>query len=359
MRLEGRQYQQLMDALTKAFPTPARLEQMLRVRLDRSLYEITVGENLPHMAFEIIQAAEAEGWLDQLVLGAREAAPGNGLLVGFAQRWGMVPADTPDGPELEVLIRKTNAFLDINTWRAKLGEVEAQVCRVEVGNGAAYGTGFLLGPDVVMTNYHVVAGVIERGAAKPSDIVFRFDYKQLPDGKTVNEGTVYRAAADWLIDHSPMSPFDTISNPPEEPDPTHLDYALLRVDGAPGRDTVGRTVEPDGQTRKWVGIPAQFPDLVPQTPLFIVQHPQTKPLKLALDTEAVIGVNANGTRVRYRTNTEGGSSGSPCFSQNWELVALHHLGDPNFGSPRNQGIPFSAIRQLLRERQLNHVLSDQ
>jgi V8-like Glu-specific endopeptidase len=57
----------------------------------------------------------------------------------------------------------------------------------------------------------------------------------------------------------------------------------------------------------------------------------------------------NNTRVRYRTNTEEGSSGSPCFNQDWELVALHHSGDPNFERPAtyNEGIPFEAILKRL------------
>jgi hypothetical protein len=77
-------------------------------------------------------------------------------------------------------------------------------------------------------------------------------------------------------------------------------------------------------------------------------------LKLALDTEAVIGVNDSGTRVRYRTNTDEGSSGSPCFDDRWNLVALHHAGDPKFAPlyhpEYNQGIPFAAIRALLEQR---------
>ena len=31
----------------------------------------------------------------------------------------------------------------------------------------------------------------------------------------------------------------------------------------------------------------------------------------------------------YRTDTEPGSSGSPCFNDPWELVALHHSGVPD------------------------------
>jgi V8-like Glu-specific endopeptidase len=82
-----------------------------------------------------------------------------------------------------------------------------------------------------------------------------------------------------------------------------------------------------------------------------VQHPKAEPLKLAFDTDAIIGINENGTTVKYKTNTQPGSSGSPCFDINWNLVALHHSGDPDRRNPTyNAGTPFSAICSRL-ERQ--------
>jgi hypothetical protein len=52
-------------------------------------------------------------------------------------------------------------------------------------------------------------------------------------------------------------------------------------------------------------------------------------------------------REEDRTNTEPGSSGSPCFDQDWGLVALHHAGDPDFSfghaAAFNEGIPFGRI----------------
>jgi hypothetical protein len=88
----------------------------------------------------------------------------------------------------------------------------------------------------------------------------------------------------------------------------------------------------------------------------IVQHPIAGPLKLAIDTQGIIGLNENGTRIKYRTNTEPGSSGSPCFNVNWELIALHHAGDPDFSIEHqpeyNQGVPFYAIYELLKKRNL-------
>ena len=57
-------------------------------------------------------------------------------------------------------------------------------------------------------------------------------------------------------------------------------------------------------------------------------------------------MNGNATRVRHRTNTAGGSSGSPSFDGNWNLLALHHTGDPSFLTmPKyNQGVMIDAIR---------------
>ncbi|MFD9551716.1 trypsin-like peptidase domain-containing protein [Nocardia salmonicida] len=43
--------------------------------------------------------------------------------------------------------------------------------------------------------------------------------------------------------------------------------------------------------------------------------------------------------VQYRTDTEGGSSGSPVFDNQWRLVALHHGQTSNSADPQgfNQG----------------------
>jgi hypothetical protein len=355
MRLTGAQYEQFTDALLDAFP-PQRLTEMVRFRLDKNLAAIALGEDQREVVFKLIAAAEAEGWTGRLLLAAREANHGNPLLLAFAQQFGLAPA-APTGRELERLIEATNGFLDVAQWLRRLGEIEAQVCRIEIasGDGTTYGTGFLLAPDAVMTNYHVVQHVIDQEGARPEDVVLRFDHKRLADGTALNPGREYRLAADWLIDHSPMSAVDNQPDPKTDlPRPDELDYALLRVDGTPGHDPVGERPEPGAPGRQWIAAPAIPAVFTPGTRLTIVQHPQGEPLKLATDDDAVIGLNANGTRVTYTTNTERGSSGAPCFNASWELVALHHSGDPNFDPAHkptyNEGIPIAAIVTLLQER---------
>ena len=94
---------------------------------------------------------------------------------------------------------------------------------------------------------------------------------------------------------------------------------------------------------------ADPPPIAAGAALIIVQHPRGEPMRFAIDTDAVIGFVHDDLRLRYRTNTEAGSSGSPCFSMGWDLQALHHLGDPAAGpAPFNQGIPVGLNRASIQ-----------
>jgi len=276
----------------------------------------------------------------------------------------ILPPNSPNDPQLERKIRASNAMLDIHGWLTKLAALKDQVCRVAISfdGRVAYGTGFLVAPDLVLTNYHVVESVIT-GKAPPAGVSLLFDYHLKEDGVTPHVGKRYPLVAqDWLIDASPYSPLDLQVAAGVDPDLEHLDYALLRIDGAPGHALVDRLVGAGVQSvkRGWLQLAATQAAFVTNSPLLIVQHPDGKELKLAIDTDAIIGVNSNGTRVRYRTNTEPGSSGSPCFDANWNLIALHHSGDPNSASLHhseyNQGIPIAAILRLLEQRGKRAVL---
>lgn len=360
MKLSGRQYKQFTDALLDAFPSRIKLAQMIRFRLEKNLDAIALGEDLQEIVFKLIGTAEAEGWTAELLTASRESNPGNPTLLAFSQQFGLVSA-TVSRQTLERTIKAANSFLEVEQWRTKLGEMEGRVCRVEVSldEGTEFGTGFLLGPAALITNYHVLESVIT-GKVKPQDVIFRFDYKRLADGTTLNPGVEYQLAEDWLIDYSPLSSLDFMAEPKSSvPQKDELDYAVVRLANNPGEQPIGQKPEYDAPRRGWIEIPAQAHDFQPGTPLLILQHPKAAPLKLAFDTDAIISLNSNNTRVRYRTNTEGGSSGSPCFNLNWELAALHHAGDPDFIPTYNQGIPFTTILELLEQRGHKDKLGEQ
>jgi len=77
MSLSGQQRKQLQFALIDAFPTTASLEQMLAFELDKKLRAIAGEGSLQEIVFQLIQTAEAEGWVEDLVRGACQSNPGN------------------------------------------------------------------------------------------------------------------------------------------------------------------------------------------------------------------------------------------------------------------------------------------
>jgi hypothetical protein len=169
---------------------------------------------------------------------------------------------------------------------------------------------------------------------------------------------------DWNVDSSRYSQAEADNQPDRElPTPDELDYALARLARPLGNEPVDRNAGLGAPRRGWIAFPEVQPPLEADMPLLIAQHPDGSPLKLALDTQGVLGFNGNATRIRYATNTDRGSSGSPCFNMDWTLVALHHMGDPassskplphavNLAWPPECGMEWVAILAACRSRVL-------
>ena len=342
LELTGPQFRPLSAAL-RATLNLSQFDQMLKERLDINRQDIALGDDYTEIVFKVIGDANAKGWVYQLVDAARQERPKVTAFVEYAQLIGIAPKGVPDQAQLaqlESTIRAKNLLFDIVRFRSRLGEIEGQVCRVDL-DGEGEGTGFLVGPRAVLTNYHVVESVIKKERTL-ADLTCRFDFKVREDGTSVNKGVIVSVTE--VAAHSLYDPAD-LHKGAQQPNAANLDYALLLLNGAPGEEPIGGKAT--GEPRGWMSLPQTPYAFTPQSPLFIVQHPNARPMKLALDTEAVIGLNANETRVEYRTNTEPGSSGSPCFDQNWNLVALHHSGDPNWVPTWNEGIPLPLVRSQI------------
>ena len=192
---------------------------------------------------------------------------------------------------------------------------------------------------------------------------FRFDYKLSSDGSTLNTGTLFKlVSSDWLVDASPYAEFERKGYSEAVPAEDELDFALVRLDGAPGTQPVGGAKGDDGSRRGFIHVPGEVPDPKPGDAVLIMQHPAGEPLNFAINTESVVSLNANGTRLLYRTETLPGSSGSPCFSLEWELLALHHYGDRNFKGFHDegyfQGVPITKIIEHLKTKGLHDLLGD-
>ena len=370
MALTGAQAEQLSGALRDAFRERDQLDRMLWFKCNKQLSDIAGTGGLEQVVADVIKDAERRGWTEKLVEGAIADNSRNVELRQFYEStW--LALSLPPGPKLESLVSPGGLF-DLDPWIARVVDIGRRICRITVFSnpGPTYGTGFLVAPDLVLTNYHVMKPVVlgERGGAgakdptaKTANVELRFDYKTLRDKTGINDGTVYRlkgsSVDDWLLADSPPSPFDDHPVVGQEPGPDELDFALVRLDGSPGDDTIGG--DSSHAPRGWIDFPAPPTPVTAGSGLLIAQHPSGHPIKLDLRDQAVLAVNGRGTRVTYVNNTLGGSSGSPCFllDQDLPLVALHHLGDPNFPpAKQNQGIPISAISTWLEARGHKNLL---
>ncbi|MCK1319607.1 MULTISPECIES: trypsin-like peptidase domain-containing protein [unclassified Bradyrhizobium] len=351
VELSGTDLIRIRDALAKAF-NKAELDELVLSVFNEPLENIVdTAAPLKELLFNLVGWTNKRGVLPDFVRASyavrTKKKPVQEIYRDFGaappvtlQREGAALGNAPrtaTGPEFEAIVKKKLPLLDINVWSESLVRIERQVCRVE-RSAAPRGTGFLVGPDLVLTNYHVLQDVIENPLQAP-EVAFRFDYKRLSDG-TVNPGTVVKLASDWVVDASRYSKGEADGSPDRElPTADELDFILLRLEEPIGAATASAV------RRGWINLPAAQPPLTSGLSIMIVQHPRGDPMKLAFDTDANFGSNKNGTRVRYSTNTDHGSSGSPCFDGNWTLLALHHMGDPAWLNPSfNEGIPISLIR---------------
>lgn len=370
--MPGVSMKEIRDAILDAY-TPQTLQMSLAFLLDVQLANVATPGPFDFVVFSLVQWADMNGRDVELVQALGKDRPKNAKMQQTVRKYGLaVPVgvqaagaaagaatDAAD-PGLEKIVRPLLTLPDFGLWREAMTRVEGQVCRITL-NGNAYGTGFLVGPDAVLTNYHVLKPVLD--GLPPAAVECQFDYKVLKDGTAPY--TAVRLAADWLIDHSPYSPAELAGTPDAAvPTDEQLDYALVRLAEPIGAMPWAKSPGAGGNApdRGWVRVPDAAPPIPEKMPVIIAQHPDGQPMKLALDTDAVdrgrgLWLNANGTRVRYATNTEGGSSGSPCFDFDWRLVALHHYGDPKnngtnlrrFGD-YNQGVPIGKVRELLAKR---------
>lgn len=308
--------------------------------------DITLPSNREEMYREIVDYYNRQNRVHELIVVSRTKSPENPRLGRFAQGVGLAGAYLPAVENEEGLERLVRDYLPVPNALDFLTRGAAalrRVCLVSEGD-KALGTGFLVGPGVVMTNHHVIEGFMGQSANRPR---FTFDFVQ--EG---GSGTAYESQPDWLLDYSDRVPDDTatlLDGPADAPE-DKLDYAVVRLDGRPGEEAAG------GAPRGWFTLPTEEYKFAAQKALLLYHHAKGKALQLSIDTDSYVAGNVRGTRVWHRSNTEGGSSGSPCFDLEWNPVALHQgynrlRRPPSMQrEPANRAVPLTAVRRLLQKR---------
>ena len=169
------------------------------------------------MTFHLLSWAEREARETELARAAYRARPSNPKIAKVYEKYGLAPsASVQAGGQpsaagttrvtslsFESTVRPKLKSVDMGVWRERMTQVEAQVCRIEF-NDSPKGTGFLVGPDLLLTNYHVMERPL-KGLLPVEQVACRFDYKVLSDGSR-SEGAVVRLdKANWQVDSSRYS----------------------------------------------------------------------------------------------------------------------------------------------------------
>jgi hypothetical protein len=352
LKLDAMDKRRISTALESAFSL-GELERLVTDHVPAMAREVSWRESLSQTVFEVREVAVRQGVVDRLLIGAVEERPNRSdllaLALALAQRpgWNM-PIGTHSldiGSALEqVTSGPANPFFDTTRLARWMIAVERQVCQVRCGY--AYGTGFLVAPDLVLTCHHVVEWHLT-GSVSKADVQVRFDYRRTVTGAEPpdDDGAWIGLDPGWPIPNSRSSTADfTLVG---EAAADELDFALLKLEKQVGLDSPPAETRPRG----WVDMSRDRSLPEAGSAIFIVQHPANDkagppqmPLQLALSTPGYEGVNAIGTRITYTPSTKPGSSGSPVFDRTLAAVALHHCR----GEARtNRGIPLAKIRAAL------------
>ncbi len=231
----------------------------------------------------------------------------------------------PGGPES--IIGDSEDFLRAS-FLAQGAAVARAVAYVEVNGDqtSELATGFLISPRLFLTNQHVIA---DADAARGTRITFlrELDARGVP-----------RATTSYLLAPQRLALF----SPADQ-----LDYAVIalgeRQSGTATPEELGFCPLSDQPDKHVIGMAAN-----------IIQHPSGWMKMVSIRNNTVTARTEH--TLLYETDTQQGSSGSPVFNDDWQLVALHHWGEPyrDAGAGEqalhkvNEGIRISALyRDLL------------
>jgi V8-like Glu-specific endopeptidase len=328
--LTGDELKEIDTALRKAFPTYNELTRMVRYGIDQSLDDITGHDaDMRSATFQLLQWSEAEGITNELLLAARNAKPQNTQLRSVAERLGVAMAS-----RLESVFTSGPALANVEPFLKGLSRSEVCVCRVEIA-GDAKGTGFLISPSLVMTNYHVFDKVLEK-VVRAASVIIRFDYKIEADGTKLSRGVEYNLADKWFIDSSPIE---------------ELDYAIVALQRAAGEEPIGGQ---QGAPNREFLHPKNY-EFERGENVFVIQHPGATTLKLGVGK--IEKLSADRKIVCHTADTEPGSSGSPCFNIDWDLVAIHRQGK-NFDAICDHNGAINMTQILTRAKVRNALALD-
>ncbi|WP_208990199.1 trypsin-like serine peptidase [Pseudovibrio brasiliensis] len=199
------------------------------------------------------------------------------------------------------------------------------VCKVQLYRGgripAGAGSGFLVGPNLLLTNNHVIRS---RNSAALAKAIFRYEMSE----DFSLDRTVEFSITDELFFTSPSN---------------QLDFSFVSVEG----NNKGKVALSDFGFLKLL---PQSGKAVKGEPVSIIHHPNGGLKSLSLRNSSIL--SAHEQFITYSSDTLPGSSGAPVLNDQWLPVALHHrsVSHPSHRNRwiANRGIRISAILANLK-----------
>lgn len=315
------------------------------VNLDVTPLKPMAGGNVRQYFRNVTDYLDDRDLLSEVVVAARKERPRSVDLMKAAESLAVSAAGrvlvNGQSLALEAAVRDVVQRVDVLQLRNSIGLAEQQIGSVQT-NDKGFGTAFLIAPDRVMTNWHV-AEVINNGTVSPSAVEILFDFKKDAIGTTLPGVRVKLAAADWLIHHRPYALYDTEPPPQADPSLGELDYAIIRLERSFGEEDMATPIFANDTRRGWFDLADHRQPPAAGEPVYLIGHPDGDPLTASMGS--VVGHVGQGRRVRHDAFSQGGSSGSPLFNGNGELIGLHHGTDPMTGDRArfNQAVPMSLV----------------
>lgn len=343
MKLSGVELKKLVTAILSAYPTKEDLAMMVEFELEENLDAIAGGNNLTQLVFNLVTKwAIPRGKIYHLIIASYETNPDNEELKEFYQTVvlqkrflvNLTPKLKEFGPninwqgetdeiQLQSWLKPEPDYWDVGFLKRAI-EQSASVCRIEIPSRNIMATGVLISSNLVLTNYHVLqpteADNLETNAL---NAVLKFGCLTSDDG-------LETPGKSFQFDRQ-----KTILRCSKTED---LDYVLLQVEA---KITQEKEIKP----ARWQSN--QLP--LEKMGISVLQHPEGDSMKLSISQDGITGVYPNSGLIQYVNKTALGSSGSPCFDENWYLVALHHAQRArSFGTIR-EGILFASIYQEIKD----------
>ena len=193
---------------------------------------------------------------------------------------------------------RTTDFVSIEFFEHGLRAAEA-VGRIETP--VSFGTGFLVGKDLALTNNHVLDS---EGFAEGSTLVLDAEENRFGDPKQMQ---AFRFRPDRFFATDRALDFTFVAVEPQSDEGAPLgDYGHHPLIAGEGKIRVGESVN-------------------------LVQHPGGGPKHVVVhDSQLIFLANdiAEDAFCFYTSDTDEGSSGAPVFNNRWEVIALHHASVP-------------------------------